>query len=88
MSESIADRLLDVGAEDPLVMDGYDDCITGILERYGMEPVVLYDKDKVIDKIMSLSPGSSREEAVEYYEYNQLGGWHGDRTPGFVVKLA
>ena len=49
MSESIADRLLDVGAEDALVMDGYDDCITGILERYGMEPVVLYDKDKVID---------------------------------------
>lgn len=84
---SLEDKLLDIGVEDALVMDGYDDCVLGVLERFGMEPIVLYDKAKVIDKIVSLSPGGSREEAVEYYEFNQLGGWHGDKTPGFVVKL-
>ena len=28
-------------------MDGYDDCIEGLVERFGMDPVVCYDKEKV-----------------------------------------
>jgi len=83
---TLAERLLDLGIEDALVMDGYDDCVIGILERYGMEPIVLYDKDKVINKLME-NGCESYEGAVEFYEFNQLGGWHGDKTPGFVVKL-
>ena len=83
----LSDRLLDIGIENVLVMDGYDDCVIGVLERFGMDPVVMYDKEKVINKIMDESPGGSYEEAVEYYEFNQLGGWHGDKTPGFLVKL-
>ena len=83
----LSDRLLDIGIENVLVMDGYDDCVIGVLERFGMDPVVMYDKEKVINKIMDESPGGSYEEAVEYYEFNQLGGWHGDKTPGFLVRL-
>ena len=83
----LSDQLMDIGVENVLLMDGYDDCVIGILERFGMEPVVLYDKDKVIEKIMKESPGGSYEEAVEHYEFNQLGGWHGDKTPGFLVRL-
>ena len=83
----LSDRLLDIGIENVLVMDGYDDCVIGVLERFGMDPVVMYDKEKVINKIMDESPGGSYEEAVEYYEFNQLGGWHGEKTPGFLVKL-
>ena len=83
---TLADQLLDLGIENALVMDGYDDCVVGILERYGMEPVVLYDKEKVIQKLMD-DGCDSYEGAVEYYEYNQLGGWHGERTPGFLVRL-
>ena len=83
----LSDQLMDIGVENVLLMDGYDDCVIGILERFGMEPVVLYDKDKVIEKIMKERPGGSYEEAVEHYEFNQLGGWHGDKTPGFLVRL-
>ena len=83
---SLADRLLDVGVEEGLVMNGYDDCVVGVLERYGMEPIVLYDKDKVIKKLMD-DGCETYEEAVEFYEFNQLGGWHGDKTPGFLVPL-
>ena len=83
----LSDRLLDIGIENVLVMDGYDDCVIGVLERFGMDPVVMYDKEKVINKIMDERPGGSYEEAVEYYEFNQLGGWHGDKTPGFLVRL-
>ena len=86
MSE-LSDRLLDLGIEESLVMDGYDDCMMGVWELFGMEPIVMYDKEKVIEKIMEESTGGSYEDALEYYEFNQLGGWHGDKTPGFLVRL-
>ena len=84
---TLAERLLDLGVEDALVMDGgYDDCVVGVLERFGMESIVLYDKAKVIDKLIE-DGCDDYEGAVEFYEFNQLGGWHGDKTPGFLVRL-
>jgi len=83
---SLANQLLDLGVDEALTMDGYDDCVIGVLERFGMEPIVLYDKDKVIQKLMD-DGCDSYEGANEYYEYNQLGGWHGDKTPGFLIRL-
>jgi hypothetical protein len=82
----LADRLLDLGIEDALIMDGFNDCVVGTLERFGMESIVLYDKQKVIQKLID-EGCDSYEGAVEYYEFNQLGGWHGDKTPGFLVRL-
>jgi len=83
---TLAERLLELGVEDALVMTGYDDCVVGLLERFGMEPIVLYDKEKVIQQLMD-EGCDSYEGAVEFYEFNQLGGWHGDKTPGFLVWL-
>jgi hypothetical protein len=80
------DQLSDIGVDEPLTMDGYDDCVVGILERFGMEPIVIYDKEKVIQKLIYYGC-DTYEDAVEYYEYNQLGSWHGDKTPGFLVPL-
>ena len=82
----LADRLLDLGIEDALVMTGYDDCVIGVLERYGMEPIVLYDKKKVIEQLIE-EGCDDYEGAVEYSEFNQLGGYHGEKTPGFLVRL-
>jgi len=64
-----------------LKMDGFNDCILGICERFGQPPIIAYDKDKVIRKLMK---DMSEEEAVEYWEYNQLGSWMGEGTPCFV----
>ena len=83
---NLFDRLYDIGIEEPVVMSGYDDCIVGCLERFGMEPIVIYDKEKVIQQLMD-EGCDSYEEALEYYEFNQLGGWHGDKTPGFLILL-
>ena len=80
---TLADRLLELGLESALTMDGYDDCAIGILERYGMESIVIYDKEKVIQQLMD-EGCDSYEGALEYYEFNQLGGWHGEQTPGFL----
>ena len=65
-----------------LTMDGYDDCIAGVLERFGMEPIIVYDKQRVIEKL--IQDGATEEEAYEFFEYNQLGAWMGDGTPGFI----
>jgi hypothetical protein len=84
---TLAERLLDLGVEDALIMDGYDDCVVGVLERFGQkETIVLYDYDLVIQKLID-GGCEDYEEAFEYYSFNQLGAWVGDKTPGFLRRL-
>ena len=68
-----------------LIMDGFDDCIAGSVERIGQPPIICYDRDKVLDKLMS--QGMPDEEAVEYFEYNQQGAWMGEGTQCFIRQL-
>lgn len=68
-----------------LKMDGFNDCIEGIVERFGQQDIICYNKEKVITKLMNEGEGSY-EEAVEYYEFNQLGAWVGEGTPCFIDK--
>jgi hypothetical protein len=49
-----------------------------------MSPVLCYDYDKVI--AMHVKEGMTREEAVEYFDFNTIGAWMGDRTPVFITK--
>jgi len=65
-----------------LVMDDFDDCIIGICHRFH-DSFVVYDEKKVIAKLMERD-GMTEEEAREFHDFNQLGGWHGDHTPGFI----
>ncbi len=65
-----------------LKMDGYDDCIVGVIRRCGQTPILAYDRGKVINNLES--DGMSYEEAEEYFEFNQLGAWVGDDTPAFI----
>lgn len=69
---------------DTLVMDGYEDCIAGIVERFGLGPIVCYDKAKVLKKLEA--GGMTEEEAVEFFEFNQIGAWMGDGTPCFLTR--
>jgi hypothetical protein len=75
-------ELSEIYGDDLLFMDGFDSAIIGICIRFGMEPVVAYDYDKVI-KILMVD-GCTYEEAVEYHEFNQIGAWVGGKTPAFV----
>jgi len=85
---ALADELNDLFAGfDPdehemLTMDGFDDCIIGVMERYGQNPVVCYDKEKVIQSLES--DGMDRDEAEEFFYYNQIGAWMGNATPCFL----
>jgi hypothetical protein len=66
-----------------ITMDGYDDCIVGIVERFGQEPIVCYNKDKVITKLES--DGMDSEEAEEFFYFNQIGAYFGECTPCFLT---
>lgn len=69
-----------------LKMYGYDDCVIGVVERNGEEPILCYSTDLVIRKLMQ-EDGMSHEEAYEFFEYNQLGAYMGEGTPCFLRDL-
>jgi hypothetical protein len=81
---SLRDRIEEIYAdhEPPLLfMDGFDDCIAGVAHRFN-DTFVVYDLAKVIARLMA--DGMTEEEAHDFWSYNQLGGWHGESTPGFL----
>ena len=68
---------------DLLFADGFDEAIIGVAERIGMEPVVAYDTDKIIE---ILSRDMTEDEAVEYFDFNIIGAYVGERTPIYIKK--
>jgi hypothetical protein len=78
MLEWIEERL-----EEPLAMTDFNDCIIGICSRFGQEPIIAYDRQKVIDKMITRD-GMTWSEAEEFHETNQVGAWMGDSTPCFI----
>ena len=68
---------------DVLIADGFDDAIIGLAERYGMNPVVLYNKNKCLN-IMQTRDGMSEEDAIDFFYYNIVGAYMGEHTPCFA----
>ena len=82
-SESIRDTIFEKYPDNEFTFaDGFDDCIIGVVERFGMEPIICYDKDKVINSLQN--EGMSYEEAYEYFDYNIIGAFVGETTPAFM----
>ena len=69
---------------DLLKIEGYDDCIEGICHKYGQEPFIVYNFDKVITKL--IKDGMTYHEAVEFHEFNQACVYMGDQTPAFLYR--
>jgi len=86
MTKKYEDLFAGFDPDELMVMDGYDGCIAGVVERFGQEPIVCYDKEEVIAQLEA--DGVSRTEAEEYFYFNQIGAWMGDLTPCFLSKNA
>ena len=67
-----------------LIPTNMENAIVGIVERFDMQPVVLMDKDVVISNC--IRDGMSQAEAEEFYDYNILGAYYGDKTPIFLIE--
>ena len=62
--------------EDLLKADGFDDAIIG-LDNSNMR--LIYSKSICIEILMS--DGMTKEDALEYFEFNVSSAWVGDMTP-------
>lgn len=81
-------RINAVEDETFLKADGFDEAIIGT--AYGTTvsddegPVLVYDIQKCIDILMDGAVDMTREEAIEYFDFNVLGAFMGPQTPIFV----
>jgi len=64
-----------------LLADGFDDALIGITE--GMNPVSVYDVDKCIEVLMR-DHEMNQEDAVEYFYFNVVSAYIGEKTPVFL----
>lgn len=69
--------------EGVLIADGFDDALIGLVGR-GPDLVALYDSEKCIEILVSRDE-MTLEEAMEFFDYNVLGAYMGDRTPMFAI---
>jgi hypothetical protein len=65
-----------------LAEEEFDEAIIGVAERIGDEPVVAYDTTKIVE---ILSRSMTVDEAYEYFEFNILGAYVGEKTPVFIT---
>ena len=82
---NIRKELAEIWDQDLLFMSEpeYDDAIIGVMERAGGSPVIAYDTQKILDILERTMP---MEDAQEFFEYNILGAYMGDRTPVYITQ--
>ena len=68
------------------IWDGYDDCIIGVGTRCGMTDVFIYDKHKMITKLVRRDD-MTYEEALEFIDFNIAGAFIGEDTPILVDRM-
>jgi len=71
--------------------DEYEDAIIGVAHRFGAEPIVAYDYVKVLDLLAERFKEAGSEDphmdAVEWFDFNIINSWVGDKTPIFIQTL-
>ena len=69
---------------DILVMEEFEEALVGICTRFGQEPIAIYDREKIIELLVA--QGEDEESAIEWFEFNIIGGWVGPYTPAFLTR--
>ena len=69
--------------EDAILFDDLDEAIIGMVERAGIVSVAIYDYEKCV-RIFMEKDGMSREDAIEWMEFNVVGAYVGEHTPMFL----
>jgi len=68
-----------------LLADGYESALIGITE--GSNPVAVYDTDECIRCLMEEDEERfSQEDAIEFFYYNTVGSYVGEKTPIFIKR--
>lgn len=72
--------------EEMVLADGFDDAIIGYVEIAGGSTLALYDREKCI-KVLMQRDKMSRADANEFFDFNVVGSYVGDRTPAFATII-
>ena len=72
--------------EGVILFDGLEAAFVGLATQFTKDPIAVYDRDKCIACLEA--QGMSNEEAEEYFEFNTVGTWAGDRTPLILRRHA
>tara|TARA_R110002020_G_scaffold144841_1_gene318034 strand:- start:2210 stop:2437 length:228 start_codon:yes stop_codon:yes gene_type:complete len=65
-----------------LFADGFEEALVGIGSRCGQPDIAVYDSEKCVSILES--QGMTYAEAWEFFDFNVVGAWVGERTPLFV----
>ena len=84
MKKTLRERLAEVDPEIVLA-DGFDEAFIGLVKRCGQPIIALYDRDLAV--LTLTRRGMTLEEAEEFFEFNVVGAWVGERTPMFREYL-
>jgi hypothetical protein len=68
--------------EEFLFVDGFDDAIIGVDENKGR---IVYDIDEIINIL--IIDGMDVDDAFDFYYYNIVGSYVGEKTPVFMRKI-
>jgi len=84
---NIREELAEQYGEDLLFLDEdfFDKAIVGVVHQFN-NTVVCYDKNMVID-LLSVENEMSEEDALDYFYYNTIGAYVGEKTPAFLELL-
>lgn len=66
-----------------LLATGYESALIGISE--GINPVAVYDTELCIKCLME-EDNMSEEEALDFFYYNTVGSYVGDKTPLYIRR--
>lgn len=65
--------------EQALFLNGHDNAIIGVGQRCGQLALAVYDNAIIRANLMA--EGMDETDAIEFFDFNILGGWHGEHTP-------
>ena len=73
--------------EGALFADGFDDALVGVGQQFN-NVIAVYDYERCIEILVDDNHDMSDEEAREYFEYNVIGAYVGERTPIFITRYS
>lgn len=68
--------------EEAIVLPDFHDALIGYVRMFD-QLIALYHEEKCIDAL--IKHGMTFDDAVEYFEYNIIGSYLGDYSPGFAT---
>ena len=86
------DSYLEETEETVMLYDEYEDAFIGLGYQQYRGPIAIYDAKKSVDILIKNfmndpdceSKEMAEEMAIEWFDYNTVGAWYGDKTPIFI----